>query len=334
MKKIERQKIILDIFREKKLVKISDILEKIKVDRTTIYRDFKELLRENKIIETSKGKYEKKLDIKNFFEKPFFERKKVSYNFDFLKNYIPNKTSFLGNKFKIIQEKYLNKNLLSTYDYKNNLRQIENFLIDLSFSSSKLEGNTYSYLDTEILIKYNNSNEEKTKEETQMILNHKNAIKYLIENKKQIKFSKSDFQNIHILLGKGLLQDNFLGKIREKEVQIGGSNYKPLENNFTLKEQFELFLEKLNKIKNPFEQSIFILVFIPYFQLFMDINKRVSRIGANIPLIKNGFVPFSFLQIKNRDYINAILAIYELNDPSFMVDLFIENYILNLKRYL
>jgi Fic family protein len=89
----------------------------------------------------------------------------------------------------------------------------------------------------------------------------------------------------------------------------------------------------LNSIKNPFEQSLFILVFIPYFQLFLDINKRVSRISANIPLIKNGYEPFSFLQIKERDYINAILAIYELNDVSLMADLFVNNYLLNLDRY-
>ncbi|MDP2091200.1 MAG: hypothetical protein Q8K30_06420 [Candidatus Gracilibacteria bacterium] len=66
----------------------------------------------------------------------------------------------------------------------------------------------------------------------------------------------------------------------------------------------------------------------------MDINKRTSRIGANIPLIKNGLIPFSFLQIKDRDYINAILAVYELNDVSLMRDLFVNNYLLNMKRYI
>jgi Fic family protein len=101
-----------------------------------------------------------------------------------------------------------------------------------------------------------------------------------------------------------------------------------------LSEQFDIFLQKLNHIKNPFEQSLFILVFIPYFQIFMDINKRTSRISANIPLLKNGLVPFSFLQMKDRDYINAILAIYELNDVSLMRDIFVSNYLLNMRRYL
>lgn len=166
-----------------------------------------------------------------------------------------------------------------------------------------------------------------------MILNHKNAIKYIIDNKKEIKLSKKDFENIHRLLWKWLLIDDYLWKIRNSEVTIWWSSYTPIDNHFQLKEQFEIFLDKLNQIKNPFEQSLFILVFIPYFQIFMDINKRTSRIWANIPLIKSWLVPFSFLQIQDRQYINAILAIYELNDVSLMRDLFVDNYLLNIKRY-
>lgn len=272
--------------------------------------------------------------ILDYLNKPFFEREKKVYNFDFLGNYKSNETSFLWEKYKIIKEQYLNKNLLSTYDYKENLRAIENLLIDLSFSSSKLEWNTYSYLDTEILIKYNSAAEWKSQVETQMILNHKNAIKYIIDNRKEINYTKLEFQNIHSLLWKWLLIEEYLWKIRTSEVSIWGSAYTPLDNNFQLEEQFDIFLDKLNQIKNPFEQTLFILVFIPYFQIFMDINKRTSRISANLPLIKNWFIPFSFLQIKDRDYINAILAIYELNDVSLMRDLFVDNYILNLKRYI
>jgi hypothetical protein len=97
--------------------------------------------------------------LKEYLEQPFFERTKKGYNFEFLASYIPNKTSFLGEKYEIIKKEYMDKHILSTYDYKENIRVIENLLIDLSFSSSKLEGNTYSYLDTEILIKYNSSAE-------------------------------------------------------------------------------------------------------------------------------------------------------------------------------
>lgn len=333
MDKKSRIILILDLLEKKQSLKVWDILEIININRTTIYRDLKGLIKEWKVIEVSKWVYKKSFNIIEYLNKPFFEREEKRYNFDLLWNYIPNETSFLWNRYIDLKEKYLDKNILSSYDYKQNIRAIENLLIDLSFSSSKLEWNTYSYLDTEMLIKYNNSAEWKTTQETQMILNHKNAIKYIIDNKKDLSLWKKDFENIHILLWKWLLLDDYLWKIRNSEVTIWWSSYSPLDNFFQLNEQFNIFLDKLNKIKNPFEQSLFILVFIPYFQLFIDINKRTSRIWANIPLIKNWLIPFSFLQIKDRDYINAIIAIYELNDVSLMRDLFVDNYLLNIKRY-
>jgi Fic family protein len=136
-----------------------------------------------------------------YLQTSFFDRPKKSYNFDFLGSYIPNVTTFLGDTYSRIQSEYLDTKMLSTYDYRENIRAIENLLIDLSFSSSKLEGNTYSYLDTEVLIKYNTSPDGKSPFETQMILNHKNAIKYIIENRIAIQYVKSEFQNIHGLLG-------------------------------------------------------------------------------------------------------------------------------------
>jgi len=309
------------------------------ISESTLVRNLEKLIQDGKVAKSRvwKNTYYRlvgKKYIQEYLKKPFFERPKKEYDFDFLGSYEPNITSFLGDKFDILKREYLDKQILSSYDYKVNIRAIENLLIDLSYSSSKLEGNSYSYLDTEILIKYNNSAEWKTQAETQMILNHKNAIKYIVDNKSEIHLWKIDFQNIHTLLGKWLLTDEYLGKIRNSEVSIGGSSYSPLDNYFQLSEQFDVFLEKLNTIKNPFEQSLFILVFVPYFQVFMDINKRTSRIGANIPLIKNWLTPFSFLQIQDREYIDAVLAIYELHDTTLMRDLFVGNYLLNMKRYI
>lgn len=98
--------------------------------------------------------------------------------------------------------------------------------------------------------------------------------------------------------------------------------------------EFDIFLEKLRVIENPFEQSLFILIFIPYFQAFIDINKRTSRLGANIPLVSHGLPPLSLLQVKERDYIDAILAIYELGNTTLMSKLYTENYLLNMHRYI
>lgn len=309
------------------------------INEATLVRNLNKLIKEWQINKTKEGKNTSYqiIDhniIQEYFKKDFFERATKKYNFDFLEKYIPNETSFLWKRYSKIKDKYDNIWLLSTYDYKTNIRWIENLLIDLSFSSSKLEWNTYNYLDTEVLIKYNQQANWRTQFESQMILNHKNAIKYIIDNRNIIEYTKYEFYIIHKLLAKWLLIEDYLWTIRSSEVKIGGSTYFPLDNKFQLEEQFELFLNKLNKIKNPFEQSLFILVFIPYFQLFMDINKRVSRIASNIPLIKNWLPPFSFLQINDRDYITAILAIYELNDVSLMADIYVENYILNMNRYI
>lgn len=336
MLKKERIQKILELFEKEKILKTANVLSFFdnKIERTTIYRDLKELIKEKKIKEISKWKYEFKINPIKYLWQAYFEREVRKYNFDFLKNYIPNKTSFLWESYKKIEKEYENFNKLTTYDYLKNIRWIENLLIDLSYASSKLEWNTYSYLDTEVLVKYNEKAEWKTKEETQMILNHKNIIKYLVDFRKELNFENKTFFEIHQILWKWLLFEDYLWKIRDSEVKIGGSTYIPLDDTFVLKGEFELFLKKLNQIKNPFEQSLFILIFIPYFQIFMDINKRTSRISANIPLIKNWLAPISLLQVKERDYILAILAIYELNDTSLMRDIFVNNYLLNLKRYI
>jgi Fic family protein len=139
--------------------------------------------------------------------------------------------------------------------------------------------------------------------------------------------------NMHALLSKDLLLPQYVGVIRTSPVNIGSSAYTPLDNQFQLEEEFSFFLKKLNLITNPFEQSLFILVFISYFQLFMDGNKRTARVAANLPLIKNGLVPASFLQVKDREYIDAILAVYELNTTDFISQIFVDNYLLNIERY-
>ena len=163
-------------------------------------------------------------------------------------------------------------------------------LIDLSYASSYLEGNTYSYLDTEILIKYNEIKKEKARWETHWITKKRLNIWFIY--KKELDFIKKIFLEIHTLLGDKLLSQNELWVIRNHSVEIWWSSYQPLDNKFQLGQEFEIFLEKLNKIKNPFEQSLFIMVFIPYFQLFSDVSKRVSRIIGKFTIDKTQFTSF------------------------------------------
>lgn len=336
MTKKERIQKILELFKKEKILKTAEILIFLnnEIERTTIYRDLKELIKLERIKEIWKWKYEFLLNPIKYFESPFFEREEKKYNPDFLRNYIPNETSFLKKDEKEKLLKATDNLEINTNYYKENRRSLENLLIDLSYASSKLEWNTYSYLDTEVLVNYNEIAEDKAKDETQMILNHKEAIEYMVYYRKELWFQKKIFFEIHSLLWKWLLRDIDLWTIREKTVEIGRCKYYPIENKFKLEEEFELFLEKLNEIKNPFEQSLFILIFIPYFQIFIDINKRTSRMMCNLPLLKNNLWVLSLLQVKEKDYILAILSIYELNDISLMKNIFVNNYLLNLERYI
>lgn len=324
---------ILKFLEKNKQVKTWELVELFWKDRTTIYRWLKKLEQEWKISQIKKWTYELKETIEDFFQIPTWERKKVSYNPLFIRNYIPNKTYFFEKKNLEKLEKSIQDLPIDTDFYKTNKRFLEILLIDLSFASSYLEWNTYSYLDTEVLLKYSEINKEKTSEETQMILNHKKAIEYMIYYKKELDFNKHAFFEIHSLLGEKLLLKDELWIIRNKIVEIWWSTYKPLDNKFKLDEEFEIFLEKLNQIKNPFEQSLFIMIFIPYFQLFLDINKRTSRIMWNLPLIKYNLPVLSLIQLEKKRYILAILAIYELNDTSLLQKLWTENYLLNIERY-
>jgi Fic family protein len=164
------------------------------------------LIKENKIKQTVRGRYSIVKDAKSYIEKPFYERKKVVYNKDFLRFYIPNETFFLSKQDQDRISNSIADMSISTQHLRAQKRNIENLLIDLSFSSSHLEGNTYSYLDTEVLINYNEIAENKLVEETQMILNHKKAIEYLIYYKDTLPYTKKTFFEIHQLLGEKLLQ--------------------------------------------------------------------------------------------------------------------------------
>ncbi|MDR0861010.1 MAG: Fic family protein [Candidatus Peribacteria bacterium] len=155
----------------------------------------------------------------------------------------------------------------------------------------------------------------------------------MVYYKKELPFSAQTVFEIHTLLGEKLLPKEQLGVVRNKIVEIGASTYTPLDNQHQLREEFDQFLKKLNAIHDPFEQSLFCLVFLSYFQLFMDGNKRVSRMIANLVLLKYNLPLISFLAVERKTFITAILAVYELNDVSLLSQIFVDNYLLNIERY-
>jgi prophage maintenance system killer protein len=269
-----------------------------------------------------------------FLDAPLYTREKVSYNRDFLDSYVPNQSQYGPKKTreKLFQQgKRFDKQLAAgTY-----ARQIsQRLLIDLSYNSSRLEGNTYSRLDTQKLLEEGVSAEGKVHEETVMIMNHKEAILFLVENAQDIELCGLTIRNLHHLLSQDLLANpQACGNIRTLEVDIGQSTYKPLSNPHILKELFELVLQKAKKVKDPFEQSFFLLVHLSYLQAFEDVNKRTSRLSCNIPFIKANLCPLSFTDVARDDYTAALLAIYEKNDVAPMLDLFSWAYSRSCQQY-
>jgi hypothetical protein len=208
-------------------------------------------------------------------------------------------------------------------------------LIDLSWASSHLEGNTYSLLETERLIAFGQAAEGKDALETQMILNHKQAIEFLIEAADEVDFNSYTVLNLHAILSDNLLANPAAcGRIRQIPVGIGGSVYTPLSTPQLLEEYFQRCLATAAAIDDPFEQSFFALVHLSYLQTFEDVNKRVARLCANIPLIKGNLCPLSFIDVPKQLYVEGLLGVYELNRVELLRDIFVWGYERSVKRYL
>jgi Fic family protein len=197
-----------------------------------------------------------------------------------------------------------------------------------------MEGNTYNLLETERLIRFGQEASGKDRKEAVMILNHKEAIQYVVENLATIKISRLDLFNIHALLADGLLFDPAMaGRLRRMPVGITHSSFRPLDDQFEIEEEFDILIEKATAIIDPFEQSFFILVHIPYLQAFEDINKRTSRVAANISLLKSDLAPMSFLTMDDRGYIDGLIGIYEMSNVSLLREVYIEAYMTSAENY-
>jgi fido (protein-threonine AMPylation protein) len=207
-------------------------------------------------------------------------------------------------------------------------------LVDLSWASSRLEGNTYTRLDTQNLIELGRRAPGKDQREAQMILNHKAAIEMLVGGVDEVRFDRYTICNLHALLADNLLADpSAAGRVRKIEVGISGTVYQPLAIPQQLEELFDQLLTKAAAIEDPFEQAFFVMVHIPYLQPFEDVNKRVSRLAANIPFIKRNLAPLSFVDVPERDYIDGLLGVYELQRVDLARDVFVWAYERSCQRY-
>jgi len=167
-----------------------------------------------------------------------------------------------------------------------------------------------------------------------MILNHKDAIEFLVNNADEIGFNRFTIRNLHGVLANNLLPDpQAAGRLRQIEVEIGQSAFRPLAVPQLIEECFNQILDTAAAISDPFEQSFFIMVHLPYLQPFEDVNKRVSRLAANIPLIKANLVPLTFADVPKDVYVQATLGVYELNKVELLRDIFLWAYKRSAERY-
>lgn len=273
-------------------------------------------------------------DTLRLVRKPQGERTPVGYSREFLDQYKPNESRYLTHE----TVDYLAR-IGATPDAEREAGTyarhiLSRLLVDLSWASSRLEGNTYSLLDTKRLIEIGEAAEGKDAIETQMILNHKAAIEFLVDQGDELALDRSTILNLHALLSDNLLPDsNAGGRVRRIPVGIGDSVFHPLELPQLIEESFRQLVDTAAAIRNPFEQAFFVMVHLPYLQPFEDVNKRVSRLAANIPFVRHNLSPLSFIDVPQRVYVEGLLGVYELNRVDLLRDVFVWAYERSAQRY-
>ena len=273
-------------------------------------------------------------EIRRYLSQPVAAREPVGYKREFLESYRPNETFYLSEEQRAHLAK-VGKPNFSGQAAGTYAKQILNrLLIDLSWNSSRLEGNTYSLLDTKRLIELGEAAEGRDRLEAQMIVNHKDAIEFLVNGAQDIGFNRYTILNLHGILAQNLLADpSAPGRLRRMGVGIEKSTFHPLELPQLIEECFNVLLAKAAAIEDPFEQALFVMVQLPYLQPFDDVNKRVSRLSANIPFVKRNLSPLSFIDVPRALYTDAILGVYELNKVELLRDVFLWAYERSAARY-
>lgn len=327
------------------------------IARRTLQRWINQLISKNKIMAKGKGKarlyqgvIQKSIDlatstsiplsadskdILQYISQPETQRQPVGYQQDLLDSYQPNKTWYLSGSLRSQLQKMGRTRQINSPAGTYGRDILNRLLIDLSWASSHLEGNTYSLLDTSELIEHGCAAEGKAAFETQMILNHKAAIELLVENIESVSFNRFTLLNLHSALSENLLANPAdEGRLRSYMVEIGKSVFHPLSVPAKIEKLFDKFLQKANKIEDPFEQAFFTLVHVPYLQPFADVNKRTSRLAANIPLLRANLCPLTFMGVSQEIYSKAILGVYEMTRVELLRDLFIWAYERSTQEYI
>lgn len=273
------------------------------------------------------------LNLDTYFALEVDERQvQRSYNFELI-NGLLTETRLFSDKeqahLDALQDEFRQHvNELTDNEYR---KEMERLGIDLSWKSSQIEGNTYTLLETERLLRESKTAEGKTKEEAVMLLNHKDALSFILDNSDYLQeLTVSHIEDIHQLLTKDLSIDKGL---RRHRVGITGTNYHPLDNEFQIREAMRDACKLINSKYNIFEKALLTLLLLSYIQPFLDGNKRTARITSNAILIANDYCPLSFRSIDSIDYKKAMLIFYEQNNLYAFKQIFIEQFEFAVKEY-
>ena len=273
------------------------------------------------------------LDLATYFDKDIDEREvQESFNFDLIRDVLPKVEIFTKEELEVLNDAQMefekNTEGMTELEYR---KEMERLGVDLSWKSSQIEGNTYSLLETERLLKDKQTASGKTKEEAVMLLNHKDALDFVLDIPDYLKeLSVHRIEDIHSILTKELEVDR---NIRHRRVGITGTNYRPLDNEFQIREALEDTCTLVNGKDNVFEKAFLTLVLLSYIQAFVDGNKRTARITSNAILIANGYCPISFRTVDSIDYKKAMLMFYEQNNIAAFKKIFIEQFLFAVKTY-
>jgi Fic family protein len=344
MEKTDR--FILDFLSNNPSISSKEIHEgiQLKIGYATVKRILKRLHENNYVALEGQGrgtKYKisttysitKPVDIEKYFEKEIDEREiNKEFNLELIPGILPEVKLFTKDeiqRLEDLQKQYLeNKKSLSDSQYQ---KELERLAIDLSWKSSQIEGNTYSLLETERLLKEKVTAEGKKKDEATMLLNHKEAIDFILENPDYLNpVEIRKIEDIHSILIKDLGVDR---NIRSRRVGISGTNYKPLDNEYQIREGLQHMCNLVNSKKNVFEKTLLLLVLLSYIQAFNDGTKRTARIVSNACLIHNNYCPISFRTIDSVEYKKAMLLFYEQNNISVFKSIFIDQFEFAVKTY-
>ena len=332
MEQIERLTLIRQLIESWAEIDALSVMDVLSIDTITLAGDFRFLINEWEILQVKPWVYQKRFDVRKYLSQDLSLREKKFYNSSFLENYIPNKTNLWTDEERKTLHELQSKGKFN-FDYVKNLQSIENFLYDQVEFCSILDDSSYSRLDLEIFLRHGVRKKWVPFAQSIYLDNLKKAFEYMRDNYEDAFLVLHEFESASRLICDKKVSDTELWKLRSYVLELKDIAHVPLSDSNILEKQYEYSLEKLKKIEDPFEQMLFILVYISYILPFSDGNKELTYFMCNIPLLKAWYIPHTFYGSDIDEFDIAYKALYELSDIIIFKELILDIYKRNISRY-